>query len=72
MLALKKLKKHTVLNAAELHARVKVRITETVDDEDGNRTTETKLVDTTIGRAMLMANCTSRSCRLALVNQKLG
>lgn len=38
---------------AELHARVKVRITETVKDEDGNSTTETKMVDTTVGRAML-------------------
>ncbi|MCV5900032.1 hypothetical protein OFN63_28395, partial [Escherichia coli] len=38
---------------AELHARVKVRITETVVDEDGNSTTETKMVDTTVGRAML-------------------
>ena len=38
---------------AELHARVKVRITETVKDEDGYITTETKMVDTTIGRAML-------------------
>ena len=39
--------------SAELHARVKVRITETVVDEDGNSTTSTGMVDTTVGRAML-------------------
>ncbi|WP_064601598.1 DNA-directed RNA polymerase subunit beta' [Photobacterium sp. J15] len=38
---------------AELHARVKVRITEHKADEQGNLVAETKLVDTTVGRAML-------------------
>ncbi|ELR67025.1 DNA-directed RNA polymerase beta' subunit [Photobacterium marinum] len=38
---------------AELHARVKVRITEHKVDEQGNLVAETKLVDTTVGRAML-------------------
>ena len=36
-----------------LHALVKVRITETVTDRDGNSTTSTRLVDTTVGRALL-------------------
>ena len=56
---------------AELHARVKVRITETVKDEDGNSTTETKMVDTTIGRAMLW-NIVPSGLPFSLVNQKLG
>ena len=38
---------------AELHARVKVRITEYLKDEQGNLVADTKLVDTTVGRAML-------------------
>ena len=39
--------------SAHLQARVKVRITETLVDEQGNETTETKVVDTTVGRALL-------------------
>ncbi|UXI01150.1 DNA-directed RNA polymerase subunit beta' [Photobacterium sp. TY1-4] len=38
---------------AELHSRVKVRITEHVKDEQGNLVANTQLVDTTVGRAML-------------------
>ncbi|KMV29538.1 DNA-directed RNA polymerase subunit beta' [Photobacterium swingsii] len=38
---------------AELHARVKVRITEHRYDEQGNLVADTKLVDTTVGRAIL-------------------
>jgi DNA-directed RNA polymerase subunit beta' len=38
---------------AELHARVKVRITEHAYDEQGNLSSETGLVDTTVGRAIL-------------------
>ncbi|OUS40897.1 DNA-directed RNA polymerase subunit beta', partial [Oleispira antarctica] len=38
---------------AELQAKVKVRITEVVNDHEGNSVTETKVVDTTIGRALL-------------------
>lgn len=38
---------------AELHARVKVRITEHRYDEQGNLVADTKLIDTTVGRAML-------------------
>ncbi|MGF1911837.1 DNA-directed RNA polymerase subunit beta' [Vibrio kasasachensis] len=56
---------------AELHARVKVRITETVVDEDGNSTTETKMVDTTIGRAMLW-QIVPTGLPYSIVNQKLG
>ena len=37
----------------ELHAQVKVRITETVIDETGNRSKKSSIVDTTVGRALL-------------------
>ncbi len=56
---------------AELHARVKVRITETVVDEEGHSTTETKMVDTTVGRAMLW-QIVPKGLPFSIVNQKLG
>src|SRR5690606_33817808 len=37
----------------ELHAQVRVRITETVIDDDGNRYEVDSIVDTTVGRALL-------------------
>nr|WP_251073288.1 DNA-directed RNA polymerase subunit beta' [Vibrio cincinnatiensis] len=57
--------------SAELHARVKVRITETVVDEDGNSTTGTQMVDTTVGRAMLW-QIVPKGLPFSIVNQKLG
>jgi DNA-directed RNA polymerase subunit beta' len=39
--------------AAQLHARVKVRITEVIIDDDGSRTEKTEIKDTTVGRAIL-------------------
>ena len=39
--------------AAEVHARVRVRITETVQRPSGERVEETRLRDTTVGRALL-------------------
>jgi len=39
--------------AVELHAKVKVRITETQRNEDGSTTQKTALVDTTVGRSLL-------------------
>jgi DNA-directed RNA polymerase subunit beta' len=39
--------------AVELHAKVKVRLTETVIDEAGMRSTKTAIHDTSIGRALL-------------------
>jgi len=39
--------------AVQLHAKVKVRITETVIAEDGTRSQKTSVVDTTVGRALL-------------------
>ncbi|KRA14393.1 DNA-directed RNA polymerase subunit beta' [Lysobacter sp. Root604] len=37
----------------QIHAKVKVRISETVVNEDGTRTPKTSIVDTTVGRALL-------------------
>ncbi|MCF7223855.1 DNA-directed RNA polymerase subunit beta' [Marilutibacter chinensis] len=37
----------------ELHAKVKVRLTQTVVNEDGSREQVTSVVDTTVGRALL-------------------
>lgn len=56
---------------AELHARVKVRITETIKHENGKLTTETKMIDTTVGRAMLW-QIVPKGLPYSLVNQKLG
>jgi DNA-directed RNA polymerase subunit beta' len=39
--------------AAELHAKVKVRIAETTIDENGVKQTKRRLVETTVGRALL-------------------
>jgi DNA-directed RNA polymerase subunit beta' len=39
--------------AAELHAKVKVRLKQVHIGEDGARTSETRLVETTVGRALL-------------------
>jgi DNA-directed RNA polymerase subunit beta' len=39
--------------AVQLHAKCKVRITETVIAEDGTRSKKTSIVDTTVGRALL-------------------
>ena len=38
---------------ASLHAKIKVRITETVNGKDGTVTHNTSIVDTTVGRALL-------------------
>ncbi|MCK0538864.1 DNA-directed RNA polymerase subunit beta' [Alcanivorax quisquiliarum] len=40
-------------NAIDLHARIKVRINETVNDKDGNITERTFIADTTAGRCKL-------------------
>ncbi|MEF9978552.1 MAG: DNA-directed RNA polymerase subunit beta' [Thermomonas sp.] len=39
--------------AVQLHAKCKVRISETVVAEDGSRSKQTSIVDTTVGRALL-------------------
>ncbi|MBP3984726.1 DNA-directed RNA polymerase subunit beta' [Pseudoxanthomonas helianthi] len=57
--------------AAELHAKVKVRITETVIAEDGSRSRKTSIVDTTVGRALL-AEILPDGLPFALANTELN
>ena len=55
----------------ELHAKVKVRITETVIAEDGSRGEQTRVVDTTVGRALLR-EILPDGLPFALVNTELN
>ncbi|TQV73881.1 DNA-directed RNA polymerase subunit beta' [Aliikangiella marina] len=55
---------------AALHAKVKVRMTQTHIDDDGNRTEETSLIDTTIGRSLLF-EIVPKGLPFELVNQKM-
>lgn len=55
---------------AALHAKVKVRLSETTLDEDGNKVEETLLVDTTIGRSLLF-EVVPKGLPFELVNQKM-
>ena len=55
---------------AGLHAKAKVRITETVIDEEGNREKKTSIVDTTVGRALL-AEILPEGLPFALANVEL-
>ncbi|WP_407354281.1 DNA-directed RNA polymerase subunit beta' [Luteimonas sp. R10] len=54
----------------ELHAKVKVRITETVIDDDGNKERRSSVVDTTVGRALL-AEILPDGLPFALANTEL-
>ncbi len=55
----------------EMHAKVKVRITEKVLDDDGNMQERTAIVDTTVGRALL-AQILPEGLPFELVNQVLN
>jgi|TARA_R100001369_G_scaffold56858_1_gene83675 DNA-directed RNA polymerase subunit beta' len=55
----------------ELHSRVRVRITDTTIDDDGNRTTKTELRDTTCGRAILSL-IMPEGLPFELINQAMG
>ena len=58
--------------AAELHARVKIRITEYIKDEEGNFTVpKTTLRDTTVGRAIMWQVC-PKGLPYDLIDQPLG
>ncbi|GAA4886095.1 DNA-directed RNA polymerase subunit beta' [Ferrimonas pelagia] len=59
------------LGEAELHARVKVRINDSYTDEDGNVIEETKIFDTTIGRAIL-SMILPKGLPFELINQDMG
>ncbi|WP_027709426.1 DNA-directed RNA polymerase subunit beta' [Zooshikella ganghwensis] len=54
----------------DLHARVKVRISEVNKDHDGNETSRTFIADTTIGRALLFDVC-PKGIPFELVNQAM-
>ena len=55
---------------AALHAKIKVRLTQTNVDEEGNQETITSIVDTTIGRALLF-EIVPKGLPFELVNQKM-
>ncbi|MCL1078555.1 DNA-directed RNA polymerase subunit beta' [Parashewanella spongiae] len=57
--------------AVELHSRVKVRITETEVSTDGEATETTRIVDTTVGRALL-SQLLPKGLSYDLVNQNMG
>ncbi|BDX08031.1 DNA-directed RNA polymerase subunit beta' [Planctobacterium marinum] len=56
---------------AELHARVKVRLTEVEIDIDGNRHEKTSVVETTVGRAILFG-ILPEGMPFELINQPMG
>ncbi|WDE05697.1 DNA-directed RNA polymerase subunit beta' [Thalassomonas viridans] len=56
---------------AELHARVKIRITEYVKDANGEMVAQTSLRDTTVGRAILWQICPD-GIPYDLIDQPLG
>ena len=56
---------------AELHARVKVRITEYDVDADGNKQEKVTLTDTTVGRAILSL-LLPQGLSFELINQAMG
>ena len=58
-------------NAVAMHARIKMRITQTLQDAEGNEQTETKVVDTTAGRALLL-DILPKGLSFDLVNQDLN
>ncbi|MBY6188687.1 DNA-directed RNA polymerase subunit beta' [Marinobacter hydrocarbonoclasticus] len=55
----------------DLHARVKVRITDSYKTEEGEIVEERKIVDTTIGRAIL-SMILPKGLPFALINQDMG
>ncbi|NMP33604.1 DNA-directed RNA polymerase subunit beta' [Thalassotalea sp. M1531] len=57
--------------AAELHARVKVRITEHLRNEEGELVARTTLKDTTVGRSILWQVC-PKGLPYDLIDQPLG
>ncbi len=57
--------------AVDMHAKIKVRITESVIDENGASETTTAVVDTTVGRALLAA-VLPEGLAFELVNQTLN
>ncbi|GFN45210.1 DNA-directed RNA polymerase subunit beta' [Candidatus Regiella insecticola] len=59
------------MGLASLHARVKIRISEEVCNIEGEKTSQTSIVDTTIGRAILWM-IVPKGLPYSIVNQTLG
>jgi DNA-directed RNA polymerase subunit beta' len=59
------------VGAASLHARVKVRVNDCERDDDGNLTEFTRVVETTVGRALLFM-ILPRGLPFNLINQNMG
>jgi DNA-directed RNA polymerase subunit beta' len=57
--------------SVDLHARIKVRITETVPNDDGELEERTALVETTVGRALL-ADIVPAGLPFGEINQAMG
>ena len=58
-------------STADLHARVKVRITETITDVDGNSEDRISIYDTTVGRAILSL-ILPKGMPFELINRAMG
>ena len=56
---------------AHLQARIKVRITDVFNNEEGARVRETAIVDTTVGRVLLF-NIVPEGLPFSMVNQKMA
>ncbi|PCI74864.1 MAG: DNA-directed RNA polymerase subunit beta' [SAR86 cluster bacterium] len=56
---------------AHLQARIKVRITDVYNNEEGERVRETAIVDTTVGRVLLF-NIVPEGLPFSMVNQKMA
>ncbi|MBI3773712.1 MAG: DNA-directed RNA polymerase subunit beta' [Gammaproteobacteria bacterium] len=56
--------------SVQISSKVKVRLTQVVQDDNGNRRSETKIFDTTVGRALL-AEILPEGLSFDLVNQTL-
>ncbi|MBT4256915.1 MAG: DNA-directed RNA polymerase subunit beta', partial [Gammaproteobacteria bacterium] len=57
--------------AAHLQARIKVRIKDVYNNEEGEKITETSIVDTTVGRVLLF-NIVPEGLPFSMVNQKMA
>ncbi|MDA1372427.1 MAG: DNA-directed RNA polymerase subunit beta' [Proteobacteria bacterium] len=57
--------------SADLQARIKVRITDTSLDENGEKTTKTEIVDSTVGRVLLF-NIVPKGLPFSMVNRKMA
>ncbi len=55
----------------ELQARIKVRITDSGQDEEGNTVASTEIIDTTVGRVLLF-NILPEGLPFSMVNQKMS